>query len=206
MNKGLFMQILKEDINSAIKEAEINEFYQYGYADTSIRSVAKRAGISAGNIYHYYKSKDELFYELLGPVVNEIISIIEVNEFENTGPVYQDDIQSHLEKQVFKITEVILRKRIEISILLYGSRGTKYENIKDIFVKSLYEHIKEHIELKQVSIHDEMAWVMAVSIIEGYLELIRRYYDHPLFMSFLKTYFELHFQGWVDFFTISCDK
>lgn len=195
------MQVLKDEIKKAIDSAAIHEFYRLGYIDTSIRGVAKRAGISVGNLYHYYKSKDELFYDLLAPVVSEIVSIISENELdEYSGKV--SELQFHMEIQIGRITGVILKRRMEISILLYGSKGTKYENVKDIFIKSLFEHIKEHIDLNQIKFPEEMAWIMAVSIVEGYLEIVRKYYDHPMFMEFLNMYFKLHFKGWLDFFTV----
>ena len=50
----------------AIVEAALALFAERGYAETTMRLVAERAGVSTGNAYYYFKSKDHLvhgFYE-----------------------------------------------------------------------------------------------------------------------------------------------
>jgi AcrR family transcriptional regulator len=47
-----------------ILEAAEQLFAETGYADTTIRSVAGRAGLSVGTIYLYYGNKEELYSEL----------------------------------------------------------------------------------------------------------------------------------------------
>ncbi len=47
-----------------ILEAAEQLFAETGYANTTIRSVAGRAGLSVGTIYLYYGNKEELYSEL----------------------------------------------------------------------------------------------------------------------------------------------
>ena len=42
-------------------------FSEKGYAATGLREIAEKAGISIGNIYNYFKNKEELFHRLLDP-------------------------------------------------------------------------------------------------------------------------------------------
>lgn len=48
-----------------ILEAALEEFSQKGYSGTKISDIIKRAGISQGLLYHYYKSKDELYLAVI---------------------------------------------------------------------------------------------------------------------------------------------
>lgn len=48
-----------------ILEAALEEFSRQGYSGTKISDIVKRAGISQGLIYHYYKSKDELYLAVI---------------------------------------------------------------------------------------------------------------------------------------------
>ena len=41
--------------------AAVDEFLESGYEGTSMESIATRAGISKGGLYHHFKSKDEIF-------------------------------------------------------------------------------------------------------------------------------------------------
>jgi AcrR family transcriptional regulator len=43
-----------------ILEAAVNRFSEYGYNKTTVAEIAKDAGMSAANIYRYYKNKEEI--------------------------------------------------------------------------------------------------------------------------------------------------
>lgn len=49
---------------SAIEEVALRLFIRQGYHGTSIRDVAREAGISIGNIYNYYPTKEALYVSL----------------------------------------------------------------------------------------------------------------------------------------------
>lgn len=48
-----------------ILEAAFREFSEHGFVATSIERIARQAGISKSGIYAHYKSKDEIFEEVL---------------------------------------------------------------------------------------------------------------------------------------------
>lgn len=45
----------------AIEDAAMELFLDQGYAATSMRQIAERAGLALGGIYNHFKSKDEIF-------------------------------------------------------------------------------------------------------------------------------------------------
>lgn len=47
-------------------------FSEYGYARTRISDVVFRAGMSQGNFYRHFQSKDEIFLEALRPSLEEL--------------------------------------------------------------------------------------------------------------------------------------
>lgn len=47
-------------------------FAEYGYARTRISDVVFRAGVSQGNFYRHFASKDEVFLAALGPSLEEL--------------------------------------------------------------------------------------------------------------------------------------
>jgi AcrR family transcriptional regulator len=50
----------KEIRTNDIIEAAINEFLEKGYENTSMDSIAKRAGLTKGGLYYHFKSKDDI--------------------------------------------------------------------------------------------------------------------------------------------------
>lgn len=59
------MQVKKDDITIKILEVATRSFRDLGYKQTSMAKIAQEAGISTGNIYHYFKSKEDLFETVL---------------------------------------------------------------------------------------------------------------------------------------------
>jgi AcrR family transcriptional regulator len=50
---------------AALLEAARAEFSQRGYANTTARSIAQRAGAASGSFYQYFNDKDEVLLELV---------------------------------------------------------------------------------------------------------------------------------------------
>jgi AcrR family transcriptional regulator len=59
----------KEDRPREITEAAYQAFAEKGYAATRVEEVAKRAGVSKGLMYLYFKTKEDLFKAVIRRVV-----------------------------------------------------------------------------------------------------------------------------------------
>jgi AcrR family transcriptional regulator len=71
----------KQDRPQEITDAAFAAFAENGYAATRIEEVAKRAGVSKGLMYLYFKTKEELFKAVIRNVVmRRIDALIEVLE------------------------------------------------------------------------------------------------------------------------------
>jgi hypothetical protein len=52
-----------EQTRRAIAEAALRLFREQGYEATTMRAIAKEAGVATGNAYYYFGSKEELIHE-----------------------------------------------------------------------------------------------------------------------------------------------
>ena len=68
-----------EDKRTAILDATLRLISQHGFHGTAMAKVAAEAGVSAGIIYHYFKSKDELIDELYVTIKRRSATAILVN-------------------------------------------------------------------------------------------------------------------------------
>lgn len=70
----------KEDRPAEITAAAMDEFAERGYDATPVEAVARRAGVSKGLLYLYFKTKEELFKAVvrsfISPRVNALRSAI----------------------------------------------------------------------------------------------------------------------------------
>tara|TARA_R110002096_G_scaffold23031_4_gene73589 strand:+ start:26574 stop:27182 length:609 start_codon:yes stop_codon:yes gene_type:complete len=85
----------KEKRPKEIAEAAFDAFAEHGYASTPVEEVARRAGVSKGLLYLYYKTKEELFKAVVRNVVvrrvDALIDIADTTELSSEdfvrGPV-----------------------------------------------------------------------------------------------------------------------
>ena len=70
-------QIKKPGVQSAIRKAAFRQISQKGYHAASMPAIAQEAGITAGNIYRYYPSKFELFFDILAPWMDVQLNALE---------------------------------------------------------------------------------------------------------------------------------
>lgn len=77
----------KEDRPEEITAAALAAFAENGYAATRVDDVARRAGVSKGLLYLYFKTKEELFKAVVRsfvvPRIDALIAIIDSSELSS---------------------------------------------------------------------------------------------------------------------------
>jgi len=77
----------KEERPQEITEAALAAFAEKGYAATRVDDVAKRAGVSKGLLYLYFKTKEELFKAVVRsfvvPKIDALVAIIDSSELSS---------------------------------------------------------------------------------------------------------------------------
>ncbi|CAG7659009.1 TetR/AcrR family transcriptional regulator [Paenibacillus allorhizosphaerae] len=63
---------IRQATKENIRAAAMDIFIEQGYHDASIDDIAKRAGVSKGLLYNYYKGKEELLAEMVKNRIDEI--------------------------------------------------------------------------------------------------------------------------------------
>jgi AcrR family transcriptional regulator len=67
---------VSDETRTAILAAARNLFASVGYAATSNRSVAAAAGVTHGTVYHYFKTKLELFTAVVDGAYDQLLDIL----------------------------------------------------------------------------------------------------------------------------------
>ena len=73
------MQVQKEDIRGRVLTVAKRQFERKGYSKTSMREIAELAGVGVGNIYNYFTNKDELFHEVVRPVLHALEAMLQAH-------------------------------------------------------------------------------------------------------------------------------
>ena len=102
----MLMDDLKKNTQQYILESAFDIFIVKGYDNTTMEDIVNNCGMSKGAIYHYYKSKKDLFIDL--------IDHWEIYAFPD---FYKDEVDNRTAKQTlrdfgFEVLNVYNKKKI----------------------------------------------------------------------------------------------
>ena len=73
--------------NRVLDKAE-TLFWQKGYQSTTIADIANACGCRPGNIYNYFKSKEDILYGVIRDITEQAVALVKpLGEDETTSPV-----------------------------------------------------------------------------------------------------------------------
>src|SRR5690554_318826 len=154
------MQVLKEETRKKIIEVAIEEFYQHGYNNTNLRSVAYKSHMTVGNIYRYFKNKEELFLASTKEAFDAVKDLItdqrflEVDFFEN---------KQSMEMLSDRLVRVLKHYPKELIIILQKSDGVMFETV----VRQMEVLIARRITQEISSIKNAEALMLSHLVLSG---------------------------------------
>ena len=124
------MQVLKEDIRSRVLAAARRQFGRKGYSGTSMREIAASAGVGVGNIYNYFTSKDDLFREVVRPVLCALEAMLQEHHGIRGEDIMAMRSEKYLESCIDEYVSLIDRHRGLMEILLLRAQGSSLEHFR----------------------------------------------------------------------------
>jgi len=132
------VQRLKPKVRGRMLIAAEAVFAESGYSTATMAAIARRAGVSTGNLYRYFASKEELFYTIftdafaasfLRIVQRRVGSLVEAEDLVALGTKAQRDAEALL--------QFWIDHRLKIVVLLDRATGSRYEQFADRFINEL---------------------------------------------------------------------
>ncbi|KNZ41493.1 TetR/AcrR family transcriptional regulator [Acetobacterium bakii] len=133
------------ETRSRLLEVAKQEFLELGYEKASMRKICKKAGVTTGALYFFFKDKNDLFAELVKKVADEIkMSIVHHTEKEQaiyveTKTTPQELIDDGIQQGREFVTYMYANKDAFI-LLLSKANGSAYENFYDELVDLMEEN------------------------------------------------------------------
>ena len=118
----------KEDRPQEITQAAFEAFAEKGYSATRVEEVAKRAGVSKGLMYLYFKTKEELFKAVVKSVVIRRVDQL-IDNVETTNLSSEDFIRGPL----LSFMQQVPGSPVAIVIRLLISEGPRHPDLVDYY-------------------------------------------------------------------------
>ena len=75
-----------DDKRRAILDRSAELFAEHGYDRASMSKIAEACGVSKANLYHYYKDKEELLFDVIRFHLEELLEVVEAADRPGLAP------------------------------------------------------------------------------------------------------------------------
>lgn len=197
------MQIKKDNIYDTLLETARSEFLEKGFKDTKMRTIAQRSDVGLSNIYNYFTSKDDLFQEVLFPVLTALQKNRDEHNREANLGIGIFESQEYLKEKTQFFVELILNYKDELRILLFKSHGSSLEDFKETYIDNHTETGLEYLILfkeKHPYINIDISYFFIHTISSWWVNILGELVMHDLsrveLEQFISEYIEFGIAGW----------
>lgn len=197
------MQVLKEDIRSRILTVARQQFERKGYVKTSMREIAGLAGVGVGNIYNYFTNKDELFREVVRPVLHALETMLQEYHGTQGEDIMMMRSEQYLRSCIDEYVSLFDKHRTLMGILLFHAQGSSLECFREDYtcrstelVKAWFAAMQQrhpgiNTEVSDFIIHLHTVWMFTL-----FEELLMHSVPRQEMEAILHDYILFEIQGW----------
>lgn len=189
------MQILKDSVRDKIIYSAKRLFAKRGFKETSMRMIAKDAGITAGNIYRYFDTKEEILEPIMTPLIAYIQKLICDHE-KNENLSSPEAHRMYHEFVASCMVDIYQRYNQEYTILLCKGAGTVYENYYDTLVTQIGKKMSLFCAAAHAKtrIHNaEIYHILARNHVDSIIYTLEHVDDFARKEAVIKEYLDLQF-------------
>ena len=171
------------------------------YDKASMRVIAGKSKITVGNLYRYFKSKEDLNRYIVAPALEKIqnlvlditnnqIDIMNLDSFDITTA----QMRTMLDSLADGVVDIYMQHRIEVNILMMRTNINKY--LTDWFSNAIAQIIGRNYNIDPKSANVRlMADGYAVSIFTGFTTILR---NSTVNTETLKRLVKIYMESYVD--------
>lgn len=197
------MQVLKEDIRSRILTVARQQFERKGYVKTSMREIAGLVGVGVGNIYNYFTNKDELFREVVRPVLHALETMLQEHHGTQGEDIMMMRSEQYLRSCIDEYVSLFDKHRTLMGILLFHAQGSSLECFREDYtccstelVKAWFAAMQQrhpgiNTEVSDFIIHLHTVWMFTL-----FEELLMHSVPRQEMEAILHDYILFEIQGW----------
>ena len=198
------MALRDHSLDDKIITSAREEFSEKGYSGASLRRIAGKAGATVGAIQTRYKSKDELFGQLLKPFLDDIEVLFRNTKAEYYSGAKNDffaGLKTSMQHESAAILHLIFDRYEEAVLLLCRSAGSRFEHYFDGLVQNKIKESAVFFRAEGVADMDEKLFGFLISSqFDSYRHIVAECPDSKTAERYMDAMMAYHFGGWAAFF------
>ena len=196
----------KDELNTRAKilRTANQEFFINGFADTNVRAIAEKAGVTTGALYNLFDNKDGIFEALVSGVFDEFLAIVthhDVFGAENFGMKTSDlsAIIGLSQRRFLRMVDFFYDNWDAMKLIVCCSKGSSYEHIFDKAIDVTERETLRLLKLDGIKMSRRIRFFIHV-MVTSHFENLKEIFYHNLKKSEAVEYvldFNIyHCAGW----------
>ena len=167
-------------LDKILQEAKI-EFLTKGYTFASLREIVKKAGVTTGAFYGYFKNKEQLFDALVEEQYQTTLQMYHdtLETFFKIAPEEQCENMTNMSYQcMLKLKDYMYDHYDAFKLILCCSQGTKYQNLVhelaqlDVQATHDFSMTLEQCQMETKGTHPILEQILTSSMFTSFFALI----------------------------------
>lgn len=191
-------QIPKESVRNEIIDKALLLFAKKGYDEASIADVAKAAGVSVGNVYRYFKGKEDILNEIItssfiANIRNEIFTKLTAGKSDTIREQSQNKEYLDYSEQFLKS---IIENKLKFIVLIKCTRSEKCNLFRTEFFEFWIQIFLNHFvkEEKKEALRPTIT-LLFKGLIGLYLDILSMDANEETYLRELKQVTKYHIFG-----------
>ncbi len=192
-------QIQKESVRNEIIDKALLLFAKKGYDEASIADVAKAAGVSVGNVYRYFKGKEDILNEI---ITSSFIANIRTEIFTKLTAGKSDTIREQSQNKEYlnyseQFLKAIIENKLKFIVLIKCTKSEKSNLFRkeffEFWVQTFLNHFVKEEEKKE-ALRPTIA-LLFKGLIGLYLDILNMDANEETYLRELKQVTKYHIFG-----------
>ncbi|WP_229106442.1 TetR/AcrR family transcriptional regulator [Paenibacillus sp. 1001270B_150601_E10] len=133
------------DKQQRIVAAALDIFSEKGYAAASTNEIAKKAGVAEGTIFRHYKTKKELLFSILSPMMTKLLAPFLLRELKQIVDTPYDSYAQFVAAILKNRHDFFIKHKQAIRLLI--QEIPFHEELKEEFINTVSEQLFERARL-----------------------------------------------------------
>ena len=193
------------DTRERILQAAEKEFLEKGYTRAMLRDISKKAGVTTGALYGYFKSKEDLFGALVGQEYQWMLDRYDMilEEFHSLPPEKQvADMHDYSARGMRQMSEYMYDHRDAFKLILCKSEGTHYHHLveemaaRNVQATKDFSQTNQNVGVTFPPVNPTLEKMLTYSMFSNFFEMIRQDLPREQVDEYISQLLDFFTGGW----------
>lgn len=199
------MKIKDESINEKLLACAKAEFMEKGFAESSMRTIAERAGVTTGMLYSRFADKDEMFSNLVkegAEKLNTYFSNVQEDFAAYPAERQKGEMHTYTSGKMRVMMDIIYDYFDSFKLIVCHSAGSSYEHYIDRMIEYETDSTERFMRVLRESgvpiktVRRDINHMLASALFNGVFEVVAHDFPKEDALEYVEAVCEFFYAGW----------